>query len=382
MRIKNLLLIGAVGAMTIPAFAQQVDLTSSIVEYKNRKNTEKAKHYIDLVKTKLDEGGSLSKKSLDKYYFYRGLIYSKVTLKDSVNALPENWEIMEENFVKSIQYDGKFVKKSKYNFNLALNKARSYGYKAYDKKDYKTAVVYLKRAVDYMQNGFNSIDTNNLYFISVAAQYGKDMETAKEYADKLIKLDPTSEKFNRQKLNVEEKGSEAYVKALFDARKNCPENTTFVMDLVNHYIGNKEYDKLTKTLDEAIELDPENEKLFFAKGFAYAAMDQEEKAIEAYQNALDVNPEYEDASFNLANIYIAKSNKYVLQMNDLGMSRADQKKYAELEKMKNDEFKKALPYLESIHAYSEGKNAEAKRLLKKLYYDLDMTDQLEILMQK
>ena len=48
-------------------------------------------------------------------------------------------------------------------------------------------------------------------------------------------------------------------------------------------------------------------------------------------------------------VYYDKGKAALDEMNQLGMSKADQKKYEELKKVKTEQFEKSLPYFEKAY---------------------------------
>ena len=75
--MKKGILIAAVAFLAGEAFAQKADLTSAILSYR-KQDMPTAMKYIDQADIKLSEGGTLKAKDLSKYYYNRGLIYTKV----------------------------------------------------------------------------------------------------------------------------------------------------------------------------------------------------------------------------------------------------------------------------------------------------------------
>ena len=69
------------------------------------------------------------------------------------------------------------------------------------------------------------------------------------------------------------------------------------------------------------------------------------------------------------------------EMNSLGMSSADQKKYDQIVKKRTSLYAKALPYLENCIRI-EPNNLDALRVLKEVYYALDDTDSFMMIRKK
>lgn len=63
------------------------------------------------------------------------------------------------------------------------------------------------------------------------------------------------------------------------------------------YAGDfKDYEKAATYIEKMIEVDPENASGYFYLGLTYESAGMKEKAIQAYQSALEVDPDYSDAA--------------------------------------------------------------------------------------
>jgi len=64
------------------------------------------------------------------------------------------------------------------------------------------------------------------------------------------------------------------------------------------YISIGSYNKATKDLSKAIDIEPEKAELYFYRGYAYTEMDKSEKAMADYSSAILYNPNYAEAYYN------------------------------------------------------------------------------------
>ena len=78
---------------------------------------------------------------------------------------------------------------------------------------------------------------------------------------------------------------------------------------------------------------------------------------------------------------MSKERDIVEEMNSLGNSRADNKKYQELNKEKKQFYKDALPYLEKASELNP-KNMDALKTKLNIYYQLEMSDKAKVLQEK
>lgn len=371
MMLKKTLLIGLVGAMTLPTLAQKVDLTSAIIERTKRKNITKAKEYIDKAHAKIEAGSTLKPKDLGKFWHNRGMIYMDVYKTDSNMA---TLEIAHESFNKDMAIaESAFTKKSKNQLNLISNLYLKQAYKFADNEQYKESLAPFKKVFE-IYDVFNYTDTNNIYYASVMALNGEEYETSIMYSEQLIGFKPKFESYHINKLNAYSKldDKDAYIKALNESKKQCPECQNVILEEVNYYIGTGETDKLLASLNDAISATPNNATLHFAKGATVSGSDRA-AAKAAYLKSIEIDPTYSDAYNNLSAIYMEEANEIADKMGDLGFSSADQAQHKKYKAERKEIFKEAKPYMEKAVELDD-KNKSILNALMNVYYELGETD--------
>ena len=85
-----------------------------------------------------------------------------------------------------------------------------------------------------------------------------------------------------------------------------------------------------------------------------------------------MNPEYADAYNNLAVLTLQEEKAIIEEMNKLGTSAADNKKYDELREKRSQLYRDAIPYLETTLRFRP-KNVEAAKTLMNIYSALGET---------
>ena len=120
---------------------------------------------------------------------------------------------------------------------------------------------------------------------------------------------------------------------------------------------------------EIVATDPDNPEIYFNLGVGSAQIGQNEKAVEYYERALDLKPDYEAALINLAVLILSGEDELVNEMNSLGNSAADNKRYDQLKKERQAIYSESLPYLERALTLSP-KNQEVIRTLMNIHGQL------------
>ena len=121
---------------------------------------------------------------------------------------------------------------------------------------------------------------------------------------------------------------------------------TLIYDELNIYLNRGEASKQIAKIENAIAKDPKNKTLLFVLGVAQSANKDFKAAEEAYKKAIEIDPNYADAIYNLAVININRGNEYINAANKLPANKASDAKYNELKKKFEAELSAALPLLE------------------------------------
>ena len=141
--------------------------------------------------------------------------------------------------------------------------------------------------------------------------------------------------------------------------------------MIQVYLDLDKTEDAMKYLQLAIEQDPTNATFYFALGTLYEKNKQQQKAIEVYEKAIELDDEYFDAYYNLGALYYNRGVAQIEVANAVPPSE-NEKYQEELEKA-NVWFKKALPYMERCFALDPD-HPMTLESLKNLYYRLKMMD--------
>ena len=141
-----------------------------------------------------------------------------------------------------------------------------------------------------------------------------------------------------------------------------------------------------KLITKALEIDPDNADLHFNLGVISSdkgkaieiddvdkAMSHYNKAMSHYNKAIEIDSSYTNAYLNAASLILQKEQSIIEEMNSLGTSNADYNKYDELKIVREDIYKSAMPYLESVYKL-DNNNLSAVRTLRNIYSAVDDMD--------
>jgi len=174
-------------------------------------------------------------------------------------------------------------------------------------------------------------------------------------------------------LSSQGKTDEALI-AIKDARKSNPDNVDLIINEANLYLELKDEEKFKSLLEEALEQQPNNDNLHYNIGVISMKNNEIKKARSSFEKVLEINPSYADAALNLSTSYIDEGNSLIEEMNALGSSAADDKKYDELKALKSSHFQTGADLLiEFLDKNPEG-NVKILEQLKNIYNALGDSD--------
>jgi tetratricopeptide (TPR) repeat protein len=170
-------------------------------------------------------------------------------------------------------------------------------------------------------------------------------------------------------------------KAVSDARKANPDDTSLILTEANLYLETKDMDTYKKLIAEALEKNPNDVDLIFNLGVVNAGAKNYAEAEKFYNKVIELNPKYINAYINMAALKLDGEKVIIDEMNKLGNSADDMKRYNALKKKREELFKSTIPYLEKA-VELDPKNVDVAKTLLNVYSALEMTAEYKALKAK
>lgn len=278
-----------------------------------------------------------------------------------------------------------------------------------------------KHAVEKLYKSYLvSKDPSDLYFAAGNAVNGRDYETALKYYQMLLDLGYTGQEeefvatdketgevvpFDTKNIRDIAVKSGQFIKP--DIRKIESKKGEILRNMTLIYIENGNNDKAlslmkaaraespndiylmradadmsykmgdvaryNELMNKIVASDPDNPEIYFNLGVGSGELGNKDKAIQYYEKALDLKPDYEGALINIAVLKLSGEDKLVEEMNSLGNSAADNRKYDELKKLRQNIYSETIPYLEKAYRLNPN-NREVVRTLMNIYGQLGNDD--------
>lgn len=244
-------------------------------------------------------------------------------------------------------------------------------------KDYETALKYYQMALDAGYTG----ETEE--FVATDKETGEviafENENIRNIAIKTGEYIKPEKRVTESKkgeilrnmtlIYIEQGDNEKAMELMKDARAASPDDVYLMRADADMSYKMGDIARYNELMGKIVASDPENPEIYFNLGVGSAEIGNNEKAIEYYEKALELNPDYESALINMAVLKLSAEDKLVEEMNNLGNSRADNQKYDELKQQRKDIYISTKPYLEKALELNPN-NPDVVRTLMNIYGQL------------
>lgn len=160
--------------------------------------------------------------------------------------------------------------------------------------------------------------------------------------------------------------TEKALEAMREARDANPNDINLITTeaVVQYNLGNSEKSK--SLFEQATQLDPINPELQYNLGVIAGEAGDFKNASNYYNRAIELNSKYLDAYMNLATLILGKEEAIIREMNNLGTTAADDRRYDELREERNQIYVDAIPHLEKALSI-DPTNYQATKTLSNIF---------------
>lgn len=239
-------------------------------------------------------------------------------------------------------------------------------------------------------------DTNSYMYAGYAAVSAKQPERAAMNFEKAIAAGANSiDLYNYYAfiLGNELKNLEKSLEVIRAAKKLYPTDVELSKSEITILIKLNKINEAISEIQETIKSDPNNAALWFTLGVMYDELmdkatpdtpkrdEYKANAKNAYIKAVEVDPSYYDAHFNLGVMVFNEARNILQEINNLGVSKADQQKERQLTPKANELLKAAMPQWEKLYELRPEERVVLETL-QLIYTRLKMYDKAEKVMNE
>ena len=381
---KTLILLSFI-LLATTGFAQKGKVSSAL----NFKDTGRLDKALEAIEEAIDASNPKTKSSLTwpRTWEVRGEVFQAIAQSKDPNVRKLASDPLTQavnSYKKALELDTKdrFSKSIKIKLTLLTNDLTNQAVEAFNAENYKKALLSFEQILELQDlpvmraDNPNAVDTIIIFNAGLAAYNASDFDKAIQYYGEAAKHGYNEGRTYQllSKAHLDKKDTTTALTVLQQAFQKYPSDNGVLVEMINIYINGGKSDDAMKYLKLAIEQDPGNATYYFAQGSLFDQMNEQEKSIESYKNAIRINPEYYDAHYNLGALYYNNGVKQIEVANKVPAS--DNARY-EAELAKADEwFSKALPLMEKCREIKPD-DPYALESLRNLYYRLKMMEKYE-----
>lgn len=269
-------------------------------------------------------------------------------------------------------------------FPIMSNRFVNLGVEQYQAKKYEQSLESFGKGIFLAQMG-GRVDSIAIFYAALSAEKAGKKKEATDLYNALIQIkfhgdDDGPKVFGYlSQLHKSEGEAEKAIAVIKQGRQRYPNDKGLILEELDYYLQAGKNQEALANLKLAIDKDPKNEILHYAQGTILDKMGENDRAEESYKNALSINPNHFDANYNMGAMFFNKGVEWNNKANDLPLS--EKKKYQEFSKNADEQFKKALPFLEKAHEINPNDVDVAKPLLK-IYQMQNETEKYKALKEK
>lgn len=381
--MKRNILFLLIMVMSVVAYGQKKPKINNALKAAQEGNLEEARAIVD-------QGIEHPKTRDDsKTWYYRALVYAAIDttsngqytaadldpLKISMEAFEKATALNEGKSELYITGPHGLPELKSQQIQMLWGYYLNKGVQAFQDENMEQAVESFTRSQIVMPE-----DTTGYIYAGLAAQSAQKFDIAAEnYYTLINELDHHNPDIYNSLIYIEaniRENDEKALELIRTARNKFPQNTDLVKTEINTLIRLDRVEEAKKELGNAIALEPQNPDLYFSLGVMEDELGNTEKAIEAYEKAIEADPNYQNALFNLAVIHFNTAVETYKERNNLGITSGEVKKGRELEKKAEEQLRIALPYWQKIRTIDPS-NRVALEQLRYIYIQLDETEKAE-----
>lgn len=389
MLLKKLTLSLGIVALSTVAFGQKTKVTDAALEYGKLKpmlyagtDIPGAKKSVIIAKNSIDEASNeydamadknvaAEPKDLQKMNWYKGEIYFALSIligmdstiidmssDDALDVSMKSWKTgMGQGNKYAEDIDGSVKEK--------ISMIYMFSGEFWKKEEYQNAGEGYE-ACALLSDCLGTLDTLMIFNAGLSYENAKNYEKAAEMYSQLAKANYRGAKGAVLAANVYRRleQNDKVIEILSVAQSSYPNDRELLLALVNANIDAGNASGAEAALKAAIATDPTNAKLHYNSGTIYIELKENQKAEEALRKALELDPGYTDAQYQLgAHLY-----NWAFQLKDeAAFLKIGDPKEEELKAQSDEKMKGSIDALET-YIKSDPNDKNVLQILYKAYH--------------
>ena len=160
---------------------------------------------------------------------------------------------------------------------------------------------------------------------------------------------------------------ESALQFVTQALQSSPNDIDLILTVANISFRQGNMDKYKGLVKKALALEPNNATLYYNLGVVSSELGEKKDAENYYNKAIRIDPSMQNAYLNLVSLILEQEKTIVEEMNSLGYSEKDEKRYDELYEIRKNIYMRCVPILKKLINIDARNNLEAIETLKNIY---------------
>ncbi|MBW4891909.1 tetratricopeptide repeat protein [Mucilaginibacter sp. HMF5004] len=352
MKIK-ILMIGLVSLVSVSSvFAQKGELTNAQEQYNKYMGLYKQKNFavmattaITDAKTSIDKAAANDKTAtLPLTYAVKGAIYAALAYRDTVPSTQTPlFATAEEALTKAKAADTKAENKKLIDdaYQTLIVIKYNLGVKQYQGGKYEAAY----NSFDFFRS-VRPDDTSAIYLTGLSATNAKMYDEAIKNYKKLLTTNYSKNPTVYSDLSyiyLSKKDTATAIKIVEEGALKFPNDGALSKREIELNLQTGKAKEVIAKIEKAVAADPKNKTLYYYAGLAYNSAGNLAKAEESYRKAIEIDPNYFEATLNLGYVLLSPAITLNNAANKLPANK--QKEYDETMKKASAAFDLAKPVL-------------------------------------
>ncbi len=209
-----------------------------------------------------------------------------------------------------------------------------------------------QKALDIAEEGKEKFPKNSEILFEEAKVYYKmgNIDKAEQKINLLIETYKSNKTYHQFLIHIyieDKKDYDKALQAIFRAQNYIPNLVEFKIQEADIYIRQNEFDKARQKLEQLIQLDPTNPKLYYNLALLFFETGDYATSAEICKKALEYDPDYYDAVYNVGTFYYYEGLKYNAAVSDMNIYQYTfNNQGRDFEMAAKENFEEAKPYFE------------------------------------
>lgn len=369
--------------LTSLTFAQKRKVSSA----ESLKEAGKLDEALETIELTVDPDQDKSDKTLPwpKTWLVRGDIFQAIFKSNDENYSKLSDDPLKEalkSYQKADELDekGRYDKDLKIKYTFLQPDLTDQAINAFNNEDYDKALQSFEQLLEIgkvpviKEDNPDAVDTVIMFNAGLAAYNAEKYDKAVKYYRDVAELGYNEGRTYilisaAYKMN---KDTASALEALKEGFEKYPDDNDILTEMISIYLQTDQKEEAMRYLDLAIEKDPSEPQFYFARGSLFDAIGEDEKTVENYKEAIELDDDYFNAHFNLGAFYY---NKGVEQYEKAIEVPANENERYEEELAKCDKWwDLALPHMKRCHEIKSDDRSTIETL-KNLYYRMIPRDE-------